>query len=135
MGESNSNLDLASEAEHLRARYQHNCRGPFPYEDVRIAVKKAGTSYDGLIPSLDLYFATIAGYCSWGKRMLNWDSEKRKAAIAYASRSFFDRHPEYRSLRQFIVQSDLSNRLRNIEEMRSTLLHVLSSLEGGRPDT
>ena len=128
MEKSDSHLQLAAEAEHLRARYQQSCQGPFPYEAVRTAVRKAGTSYDGLIPSLDLYFSTIVGYCSWGKQMLNWDSEKRKAAFTYASRSFFDRHPEYESLRPFIGDSDLSTRLENIEEMRITLLHVLASL-------
>ncbi len=128
-------MELAAEAERLRARFERSCQGPFPYEDIRAAVHKAGTSDDGLIPSLDLYFSTIAGYCSWGKQILNWDSEKRKAAFAYASRSFFDRHPEYESLRQFIGPSELSNQLENIEEMRSTLLHVLASLEDVRPDT
>lgn len=123
------NSDLISTAEQLTALYKQSAQGRFPYDDIRNLFRKAGTSYEGLVPDLDLYFSSIAGYCSWGKRILNWDTERRQKALTYASRSFFDRHPEYKSLMPFIEQSELSKQLDNIEEMRTTLLRVLTSLE------
>lgn len=123
-----ANSELSSEAERLGTLYQQNCRGPFPYGDIRRVRQKAGASYDGLIPDLDLYFSTIAGYCSWGKRILGWDTEKRHEALTYASRGFFDRHPEYKSLLPFIKEeSELNKQLDNIEQMRTALVRLLTS--------
>ena len=84
------------------------------------------------MPDLDLYFSTLAGYCSWGKRLLTWDDETVKTAKAYAAQGFFERHPEYGSLLPFIDQSGLNQELDIHEEMRTALLALLISLEHSR---
>lgn len=123
---NNANSELA---ERLAALYRQRDQGPFPYEDIRKLVQKAGTHHEGLIPDLDLYFSTIVGYCSWGKRILNWDADKRHRALTYAKRGFFERHPEYKSLLPLIRESNLSKQLDDTEEMRTALLQLLISLD------
>jgi len=81
---------------------------------------------------LDLYFSTLAGYCSWGKRLLTWDDEKVREAKAYATQGFFEKHPEYRSLLPFIDQSDLNQELGIYEEMRTALFALVISLAHSR---
>jgi|SRR5688572_8584077 len=124
------NSHLVSQAEQLDALCKQGLQGRFPYDDIRELFRKAGNAYEGFIPDLDLYFSTIVGYCSWGKRILNWNTEQRQKAFAYTSQGFFDRHPEYRSLLPFIEDSDLRRRLDRVDEMRTTLLRLLTALEG-----
>ncbi len=121
--------DLVSQAEQLGALYKQSFQGRFPYDDIRELFRKAGNAYEGFIPDLDLYFSTIAGYCSWGKRILNWKAEQRQKALAYASQSFFDRHAEYKPLLPFIEESELRTQLDLTDEMRTTLVRLLTSLE------
>ena len=126
---SDVNRQLLLHAERLTALYQQSFQGRFPYEDLRKLVRKAGTNFAGLGADLDLYFSTIVGYCSWGKQILNWSHEKRQEALRYVSCSFVDRHPEYKSVLSLIEESKLSKQLDNIEEMRTTLWHVLTLLD------
>lgn len=124
--------NLIAQAEQLASLYKKSSESAFPYQKVRQVLQKAGISYGRLVPDLDLYFSTLAGYCSWGKRLLTWDDEKVKTAKAYAAQGFFDRHPEYGSLIPFIDLSDLNHELDTYEEMRTALLALLISLQHSR---
>jgi hypothetical protein len=121
--------NLVAQAERLATLYKRSSESAFPYEKVRNLLQKAGVSSTSLIPDLDLYFSTLAGYCSWGKRLLTWDDEKVKKAKAYTTQGFFERHPEYSSLLPLIEKSDLYHELEIYEEMRTALLALLISLE------
>jgi hypothetical protein len=124
--------NLIVQAERLASLYKTNSESAFPYEKIRKLLQKAGISSGNLVPDLDLYFSTLAGYCSWGKRLLSWDDEKVATAKAYAIQGFFERHPEYGSLLPFIYQSDLNQELDIYEEMRTALLALLISLQHSR---
>ena len=124
--------NLITQAEWLASLYKKSSESAFPYQKVRELLQKAGISSSNLVPDLDLYFSTLAGYCSWGKRLLTWDDETVKTAKAYATQGFFERHPEYGSLLPFIDQSDLNQELNIHEEMRTALLALLISLEHSR---
>lgn len=120
---------LMTQVARLITLYQESSRTPFPYAGIRKIVQKAEGAYDTLIPDLDLYFSTIAGYCSWGQGVLSWDDRKVEEAKRYASQSFFDRHREYKSLLPLITEADLIHQLEIYEKMRVTLLELMSSLQ------
>ncbi len=125
-------VDLIKQASAIKTLYDEACQTPFPYQGIRRLLKEAGAKYDGLIPDLDLHFSTIAGYCSWGKRLLNWDTEKVGEAMASLERGFFDKHPEYKPLESMITQQELVTKLSIYETMRVELLHLLKRLQEGR---
>ena len=125
-------VNLITQAERLASLYKKSSESAFPYQKVRRLLQEAGISSHSLVPDLDLYFSTLAGYCSWGKRLLTWDDEKVEKAKAYATVGFFDRHPEYNSLVPFIDQSDLHKELDIYEEMRTVLLALLILLQHSR---
>lgn len=124
--------DLITQAERLSSLYREHSRTPFPYDSIRELVQQAGTSYNTLTPDLDLYFSTIAGYCSWGKGLLRWDDAKVEQAKAYASLGFFDRHQNYKPLVPLMRESDLTKELDIYERMRTTLLVLLTQLQKQR---
>ena len=124
--------NLITQAERLASLYKKSSESAFPYQKVREVFQKAGISSGSLVPDLDLHFSTLAGYCSWGNRLLTWDDEKVKTAKAYVVKGFFERHPEYDPLLPFIAQSDLHQELELYEEMRTALLALLISLQHAR---
>src|SRR5688572_25762057 len=82
------NSHLVSQAEQLDALYKQGLQGRFPYDDIRELFRKAGNAYEGFIPDLDLYFSTIVGYCSWGKRILNWNTSSGKKHLRIQVKAF-----------------------------------------------
>lgn len=121
--------ELIIQASALKTLYEEACRIPFPYDGIRELLQEAGGGYTGFIPDLNLYFATIAGYCSWGNRLLKWDDEKVYRTSAALKRGFFDKHPEYKRLESMITQQDIVAKLRAYEEIRRELLHLLERIQ------
>jgi hypothetical protein len=118
-------------ARALMCLYEESCQTPFPYEDSRKLLREEKGQYEGLIPSLDFYFSTIAGYCSWGKRILKWNEEKIKEAKDLLGKSFFEKYPQYKPLEQMVTEANtpaLYKELVAYETMRLNLLRLLSLL-------
>jgi hypothetical protein len=90
--------DLEKTAAELKALYEEDCRTPFPYEGSRKLLQAEGGNYESFIPDLSLYFSTVAGYCSWGKRILRWEPAKINEAKVDLEKQFFDKHPAYKPL-------------------------------------
>ncbi len=117
--------------DELLPLYEEACRLPFPYEGSRKLLQQSDGQYKGLVPSLDTYFSDIAGYCSWGERILKWQREKAEEAKEKLQSSFFEKYPEYKPLESMITESntfDLFTSLALYEKMRTKLLRVLSHL-------
>lgn len=125
-------LDLITRVTTLKPLFEEACRTPFPYEGLRQLLGEAEATYDGLIPDLDMYFSTIAGYCSWGSRLLKWDNEKVDQVIANLESGFFEKHPRYKPLESIITQPDLVAKLNIYETMRVELRHLLKCLQKER---
>jgi hypothetical protein len=66
---------LEESAANLRRVFTEELRTPFPYEDCRRVMEEAGMKGASLIPDLDLYLSDLAGYASWGKKILDWPAE------------------------------------------------------------
>jgi hypothetical protein len=101
-------------------------RSAFPYEDCR-ALQSRLAEAEGLVPALDHHFATIAGYASSAARIDKWSAERLASMRRDLANSFFEEHPEYELLQQFITRADtpeLFAALESFEQLRVSLLGV-----------
>ena len=115
----------------LQAHYREASNIPFPYDGIRNLLRQAAGDYESLIPDLDMYFSTIAGYCSWGEKILKWPQEKILEAQNRIAVSFFTKHPQYKPLEVAITESDtpdLFALMASHEKMRRSLLQLFDSL-------
>lgn len=105
---------------------------PFPYEACR-AVQRRDDRYEGLIPDLDSYFSELAGYRSWGRRILTWADEKIETTRRRIEIPFGERFPGYRELQTLPEESnDLRKALDIAERTRTVLLQLLNELQSER---
>jgi hypothetical protein len=78
-----------------------------------------------------MYFSTIAGYCSWGERILKWPQEKILGPKHDRS-LVLEKHPLYKPLEVAITKSktpDLFTQMASQERMRTGLLELLDRLK------
>lgn len=123
--------EIQEKLEILQSLYKADLLNPFPYDDCRKLLANKNGDFEDLIPCLDLYFSRIAGYCSWGKRSLNWTSEKIEETRHGLRQSFFQKFPKYAALKSSINEKntpELFNQLLVYDLMRLTLLDVLSEM-------
>ena len=120
-------------AEFAGQLFEKDKAQPFPYADCRRAAALAFIPLKHLIPDLDLYFSDLAGYCSWGVRILSWSPEKVSTVRKHISKSFFEKHPQYRCLLEAVPVEKAPALLADLalhEEMRRTLIQLLDGLRG-----
>lgn len=106
----------------------------FPYEDCR-KLQRIDERYVALVPDLDVYLSELAGYRSWGKRILSWPDEKIEEVHRRVGESFFDRFPMYGDLETRITSADVPDlhaTLDRAERTRITLRDLLSDLQRER---
>jgi hypothetical protein len=123
--------DFLAELKMLR----ESDHGPFPYEGCRWLRSAIADRHDGLVPDLDMYFSEIAGYRSWGKKILTWSDEKIATVESRTARSFFGRFPAYAGLKpllQVAEASDVRLALQNADRTREVLLQLLGEIRKGR---
>jgi hypothetical protein len=118
----------------LQELYRGEFLYPFPHQDCRKIVSENEDEFDGFIPSLDVYFSGIAGFCSHGSRIKSWSMEKIADAENQLNKSFFYRFPKFSELRNRINKKEtpmLHNQLLIYDLMRLTLVDVLSEIRTG----
>jgi hypothetical protein len=129
-----------SEIERFLAEFeivQESDAGAFPYADCR-KLRAGDRRYSALIPDLDVYLSEVAGYGSWGKRILTWPHEKIEDVLHRISMSFFDRFPIYADLRSQITPESVPGLHAAIERgdrVRSILQDLLGRVRMGRGTT
>ena len=109
--------------------------GPFPYAGCRRLKAAVRTRHEALIPDLDSYLSELAGYRTWGKRILQWPDEKFKAVEARLQDSFFDRFPAYDKLKPVLASSDAADvdiALQNADRTRTIWAELLSAIRKDR---
>jgi hypothetical protein len=105
---------------------------PFPYEACRSA-QRDDPRYAALIPDLDSYFSELAGYRSWGRRILTWPEEKVESVRRRLEMSFGERFPAYRDLQTSSAdRNELRKALETAERTRTLLLALLHQLQSER---
>ena len=90
--------EVKQKLEILRSLYKADLFNPFPYDDCRKLLENTNDEFEDLIPSLDRYFAGVAGLCSWGKRSSTWTDEYIKEFEPKLHKSFFQEFPEFSQL-------------------------------------
>jgi hypothetical protein len=115
----------------MTSRFRRDHEQKFPYEGCRKVAALTGAKLADLIPDLDAYFSTIAGYCSWGAEIIDWPAPEVADAESKISQSFFERHAEYSSIKEVISKQntpDLFDALERCEGMRLALLEILRTI-------
>ncbi|HEV7767325.1 MAG TPA: hypothetical protein VGQ76_20150 [Thermoanaerobaculia bacterium] len=106
----------------------------FPYEDCR-KLQQIDERVSAVVPDLDVYLSELAGYRSWGKRILTWSDEKIEEVHRSVGQSFFDRFPIYGELSSHITPTSvpaLHATLDRAERTRAALRELLSHLQRER---
>lgn len=116
----------------LQKLYRSDLLNPFPYGDCRKILLEKDEDF---IPCLDVYFSDIAGYCSWGKRILSWSNEKTIETKNGLQKSFFQKFPAFSEVALKISDKEtpqLYNQILIYDLMRLTLVDILSEIEEER---
>lgn len=124
-------VGLEELADRLARFHQETRSTPFPYEGCRRLLRETPGAHEDLIPDLDLYFSNIAGYCSWGRRILKWPKEKREEAKNGLSLSFVEKYPKYTPLMVRITETSTPDLFREMmlhENIRKELLGIIDRL-------
>ena len=128
-------ITIEQKAEQIRRAFKDDLHGPFPYDGCRKLLREKSGTFQHLISDLDMYFSGIAGYASWGKKILGWTDEKIREVRQILGVNFFDMHPQYKPLEAMITEEetpDLYHDLMNYERVRKELLELLSRLSSER---
>ncbi|MGI8885080.1 MAG: hypothetical protein ACR2IA_12635 [Pyrinomonadaceae bacterium] len=116
----------------LQKLYRGDLLYPFPHSDCRKILSEKDRDF---IPCLDIYFSDIAGYCSWGKKILLWSYKEIAEAKNKLQNSFFQRFPAYSEVSLKINSKNtpqLYNQILIYDLMRLTLIDILSEIEEER---
>ena len=119
--------------EEIEAIYKASLCGPFPYADCRVIAGIEGLSTEDLIPELDSYLSTLAGYSSSASRLLLRTAPELNQARVLLSKTFFDRFPQLRRYERLIDEvrtPDLAKQMAAAEALRLGLLELLSRSSG-----
>ncbi len=122
--------DLLGELKELEA----GDAGAFPYEDCRTLQRISGAS-PSLVSDLDTYLSDVAGYRSWGNRIVSWSDAKIAEVERRIAESFFDRFPAHAGLRDVIESGEVVHVQRAIarsDRTRATLCDLLRELRQER---
>jgi hypothetical protein len=105
---------------------------PFPHEACR-SVLRDEPRYAALIPDLDSYFSELAGYRSWGRRIVTWPEKKVESVRRRLETPFRERFPAYRDLQVSSAdRNELREALETAERTRTLLLALLCQLQSER---
>src|ERR1700735_2352342 len=101
-------------ARQIEALYKSSFAGPFPYQDCFWVAGQAKVDTADLIPELDWYFGTVAGYASSATRLGARPAEELMKAEKILSKEFFECFPQLECCLPFISSEetpDLHRRL------------------------
>jgi len=101
-------MDETLLAELIGDRYKQMIQ-PFPYDDCRTLLASIQTGDSDFIPDLANYWATLDGHCSWGKRILDWPTDRAVSVLDWVNRPFTVQFPAYVRLWRSITRDSLPN--------------------------
>ena len=127
--------ELLAELAWLAARDRDD---PFPYEGCRRLRGLTDGRSASLAPDLACYLAEIAGYRSWGRKILKWPGDRIDHVDGRLQQSFFDRHPEHLELKPLIDDAwvpDVREALETADRTRTRLRELFSRIRADRRET
>jgi hypothetical protein len=120
--------DLTLITQRVKARYQGRIRTGFPTADIR---KLAGDDQvlALLHGRLEMYLSGIAGYASSAERLGRRTEDDLQKARQFLSQPFFDRYPEYATLRAKITPQETPTLLCDMEAAEDNRQDLLREVE------
>lgn len=125
--------DVMTRAQRIKRRYQERARSAFPTADIKALVADDRSAFSLLHGRIEMFLSGVAGYASSADRLGRRPVEELQKAGEFLSQSFFDRYPEYGSLKARVTPQGtplLFAEMKAAEENRIELLNEVSSLLG-----
>lgn len=125
--------DVMTRAQRIKRRYQERAKSAFPTADIKALVADDGSAFSLLHGRIEMFLSGVAGYASSADRLARRPVEELQKAEEFLSQSFFDRYPEYGSLKARVTPQGtplLFAEMKAAEENRIELLNEVSSLLG-----
>jgi hypothetical protein len=117
----------------IEADHEAHMREPFPYADCRYLLSQLPPEeHSSLIPDLDLYFSTLAGWASRAASVLTWPRNDLLRAREDLSRTFIEQHPEHARLESLVSETAtpvLARELTSSEALRRRLLELILAVQ------
>lgn len=111
--------------------------GPFPYDDIAALAKIIKKRLSGFTADLAYYYATLAGWCTWKRKILDWPEDKVRSTRDFLVHGFYEQYPQYLPLQAKITADDTPALYADMilhEKMRHTLLTLLEGLSRQRTE-
>jgi hypothetical protein len=111
--------------------YTSRLAGPFPYAECRWLVDQEEQRDSGLVPELDHYFSSIAGYSSSASRLMERSSEALRTARNTLAKDCFEMYPDLQRYKNLITPEQtpvLYDWIRITEQLRLGLLGILETV-------
>lgn len=111
--------------------YKTSFMDNFPHDDCYRLVQKTQRPGADLIPELDSYFGTIAGYSSSAVRLEDRSLQELEEARNILSRTFFDIYPGLQLYAALITPTEtpkLHYTMQVAEKLRMSLLDLLDGI-------
>ena len=125
--------DVMTRAQRIKRRYQERAKSAFPTADIKALVADDRSAFSLLHGRIEMFLSGVAGYASSADRLGRRPVEELQKAGEFLSQSFFDRYPEYGSLKARVTPQGtplLFAEMKAAEENRIELLNEVSSLLG-----
>jgi hypothetical protein len=138
MNEPATSLDDLMEPENIEMKleeireWQLEAQGPFPYADCRFLSQGNEQIMRDFIPDLDFWMSKIAGYASWGRRLMKRSTSELKQILDAICLRLIEEHPKYSTIVLAGLNSkdtpDLAEDLDDYEKMRSALFEAIKEM-------
>ncbi len=125
--------DVMTRGLRIKRRYQERAKSAFPTADIKALVADDRSAFSLLHGRIEMFLSGVAGYASSADRLGRRPVEELQKAGEFLSKSFFDRYPEYGSLKARVTPQGtplLFAEMEAAEENRVELLNEVSSLLG-----
>lgn len=128
-------LDVAHHLINELEGYGKKSVHPFPYADCRKLISDLSLQeqrhFEEFTANLNTFHMAVSGPISWGAKILGWPQERVIREYAYLQKSFFQRFPQYKTVRRLINKTntpDLFKEIKVHEKIRKLLLELLPLL-------
>lgn len=120
-------------AQKIKQRYREQAGVGFPTTDIKALVGDDRTAFGLLHGRIEMFLSAVAGYAASVDRLARRSEEELRKTREFLSQSFFDRYPEYGTLKQKVTAQDtplLYAEMRAAEGNRVQLLEEVDSILG-----
>lgn len=130
--------DRMTLAQTIKQRYLERSGATFPTTDIKTLVSDDRSAFSLLHGRIEMFLSAVAGYASSADRLGRRSADELQKAREFLSQSFFDRYPEYGTLREKVTPqgtpllfAEMSAAEENRVELLAEVNSILGALEPG----